>query len=225
MKTNLLLLYIACICYCNSFGQIDAGSLMGLPVATTAERIAIVNPQIGSLVYDTTANRVYQYTNTGWLEFLTERNIYLGVIEITGSSPSTINIIDVPFRPNQVSFVAHANVDALILNQDNGVGNNNNGINNAFGTMNGFARENPDNSITQQVIYLGASGNSINDISRYASSNNCIGLRYSNQNGNIVGLITASLSNFTNTGFNLNISYANGAPAGERLIVLYTAYK
>ncbi len=222
-------LFIILMMFFNSyaFSQIDANSLMGLPRASTAERNAITGVSLGSLVYDSTLNRVFQYTNSGWLELQTERNVYLGVFEITGATTaaSPLEIIDVPFRPTQVSFVAHANVDALNQNQDNGVGNNNTGIANAFGSMNGFARENTDNSITQQTIYIGGSGNSINDISRSSSSNHCIGVRYSNQNGNQVGLIRASLDGFTNVGFNLVVTYANGTPAAERLVVLFTAYR
>lgn len=225
MKVRILLFnFVLFCCITSAVAQIDAGSLMGIPTASTSERIAITGVQIGSLIYDTDINRVFQYTNTGWLEFLTTQNIYLGFLEITGPAPATINITGLPFRPTQVSFAAHANVDALTLNTDNAVGNNNGGIANSFGSMNGFARENPDASITQQVIYVGGSGNSINDISRHASSN-CIGIRYSNQNGNQVGLITANLAAFTATGFNLNVTYAAGTPATERLVVLYTAYR
>ncbi len=209
------------------FSQIDANSLMGLPTASTSDRNAITGVALGSLIYDTTLNRVFQYTNSGWLEFQTSRNVYLGVFEITGPTTATnpLRIIEVPFRPTQVSFVAHANVDALNLNQDNGVGNNNSGIANSFGSMNGFARENTNNTISQQTIYVGGSGNSINDISRSSSSNHCIGVRYSNQNGNQVGLIRASLNAFTNNGFDLVVTYASGTPATERLVVLFTAYR
>jgi len=209
----------------NLFSQIDADALVGLSSANTIDRLAITGVREGSLIYDTDLNRVFQYTNTGWLEFQTERNVYLGVFEITGPAPATINITEVPFNPTQVSFVAHANVDALILNTDNGVGNNNGGIANAFGSMNGFARLNTNNTITQQTIYVGGSGNSINDISRSSSNSHCIGLRYSNQNGDQVGLIRASLTQFTSTGFDLAVTYAAGTPATERVVVLYTAYR
>lgn len=209
----------------NLFSQIDADALVGLSSANTIDRLAITGVREGSLIYDTDLNRVFQYTDTGWLEFQTERNVYLGVFEITGPAPATINITEVPFNPTQVSFVAHANVDALILNTDNGVGNNNGGIANAFGSMNGFARLNTNSTITQQTIYVGGSGNSINDISRSSSNSHCIGLRYSNQNGDQVGLIRASLTQFTLTGFDLAVTYAAGTPATERVVVLYTAYR
>ncbi|WP_417799580.1 hypothetical protein [Tenacibaculum sp.] len=157
----------------------------------------------------------------------TNGGVYLGPTVYTGTfiinSSGNITVNTLPFQPSQITFVAHANVESFNLDTDNGVGNNNTGIANSFGTMNGFARDN-GGTITQQVIYVGGSGNSINDISRFASSSNCIGLRYSNQNGNDLGKITASLTSFNTNGFTINVSRTNNA-SSENLVVLYTSYK
>lgn len=157
----------------------------------------------------------------------TNGGVYLGPTVYTGAfiinSNGNITVNTLPFQPSQITFVAHANVESFNLDTDNGVGNNNTGIANSFGTMNGFARNN-GGTITQQVIYVGGSGNSINDISRFASSSNCIGLRYSNQNGNDLGKITASLTSFNTNGFTINVSRTSNAST-ENLVVLYTAYK
>jgi hypothetical protein len=129
--------------------------------------------------------------------------VYMGyfIINATGNRAIT----GIPFRPSQVSFTAFANVENVGLYSDNQAGNNNSGIANAFGAMEGFAR-NDGGSITRLAMYIGGSGNSINDISRYSSTSRCIGVRYSNQNGDNLGLTAASLTSFDADGFTLNIT-------------------
>ncbi|OIQ18141.1 MAG: hypothetical protein BM549_11860, partial [Lacinutrix sp. MedPE-SW] len=139
-------------------------------------------------------------------------NAYVGHFIITNTGNITINV---PFEPSQVTFQAYANIESENLNADNGVGNNNNGFNNAFGGMTGYAR-----GTTQQVIYVGGSGSSINDISRYASSSHCIGIRYSNNNGDNLGLTTARLVSFNTNGFTLNVDNKT-----ENIVVIFTAYE
>lgn len=214
--------------------QIDGDALMGLPSANTSDRNAITGVQEGTLIYDTDTNRVYEYTNTGWEEMLTTGNIYVGAFQITAAG--TVNVTGIPFQPSSVTFVAHANVEDFNLNSDNGTVNNDRGIRNSFGTMNGFARQN-SGTITQQVIYIGAHANSINDIARFASNTHAIGLRYGDQNGFFLGSITGSVASFNTDGFSINVTYTNGAitNAGqnvfpgdinnEGIIVLYTAYR
>ncbi len=233
---HLLLLCLFFHFHAKTYSQIDANSLMGLPAATTADRIAITGAQEGSLVYDTDAHRVYEFTNTGWQEMLTTGNVYVGAFQI--SAAGVITISGVPFRPTSVTFVAHANVEDFDINGDNGSVNNDRGIRNSFGTMNGFARQD-GGTINQQVIYIGSHGNSINDISRFASSTNAIGLRYGDQNGNFLGSISGSITSFTTDGFSISITYTNGTitntgvtpnilPAdinNEGIVVLFTAYR
>ncbi|MGB1210326.1 MAG: hypothetical protein ACPG41_02820, partial [Lacinutrix venerupis] len=144
-------------------------------------------------------------------------NAYVGQFIITATGNQTIT--GIPFEPSSITFVAHANVETLDIDADNGVGNNNTGIANSFGTMNGFAR-NDSGTITQQVIYVGGSGNSINDISRFASSSRCIGLRYGNQNGDAVGRTLASLTSFNANGFTINVTNKS-----DNVVVIFTAYK
>jgi len=123
-----------------------------------------------------------------------------------------------------LSFVAHANVETF-NNINDANANNNTGIANSFGSMNGMARDTGTVPFFQRSIYVGGSGISINDISRYSSNTNCIGVRYGNQNGDILGLITGVVTAFTTNGFTLAISYANGVPATKGLAVLFTAYR
>lgn len=143
--------------------------------------------------------------------------VYMGYFIINATGNRTIT--GIPFRPSQVSFTAHANVETTGINADNQVANNDRGIANAFGTMEGFARNN-GGGITQLAMYIGGSGNSINDISRYSSTSRCIGVRYSNQNGDNLGLTAASLTSFNADGFTLNVT--NRA---DNLLVLYKAYR
>ena len=99
------------------------------------------------------------------------------------------------------------------------MGNNNNGIANAYGSMNGFA-QNTASGLLQQVLYVGGSGNSINDISRYASPLHCIGLRYSNNNGDNLGITSAKVKSTELNKFTLEVdSFA------DRVVILYTAHK
>ncbi len=81
--------------------------------------------------------------------------------------------------------------------------------------MTGYVR-----GTTQQVIYVGGSGSSINDISRYASSSHCIGIRYSNNNGDNLGLTSASFVSFNPTGFTINVDNRT-----ENILVIFTAYE
>ena len=113
--------------------------------------------------------------------------VYTGffIIEYNGgSSDATITL---PFKPSQVTFVSHANVDSLNSKGDN-ASNNSNTIINSFGSMNGFANASTG-TLVQQVIYVGGSGNSINDIGWFSSSSHVIGVRYGNQDGNNLGVI------------------------------------
>ena len=169
---------------------------------------------------------------------------YLGPLVYSGyfiiSAPGVQTITGLSFQPSQITFVANANIDSLNIDNDNATGNNDRGIANSFGTMNGFARYDGI-SISQQVIFIGGSGNNLNNISRYASSSNCIGLRYGDQNGMDLGKITAGLISFNVDGFTINVTYTNGTVTvndsdplkdvqpgdvtSERIIVLFTAYK
>ena len=143
--------------------------------------------------------------------------VYVGAFRIT--SAGTQDISGLPFAPSSITFTAHANVEDYNINSDNGTRNNERGLPNSYGSMNGFAR-NDGGSIANQVIYVGGHGNSINDISRYASDSHCIGIRYGNQNGDSLGLTTASISSFNSDGFTVDTdNYADG------LLVLYTAYR
>lgn len=46
--------------------QIESGLLLGLTNATTVEMNAIVNPETGAILFNTTENAVYQYNGTSW---------------------------------------------------------------------------------------------------------------------------------------------------------------
>ncbi len=194
-----------------------AGDLVGIHNVTASEMNGLQNPIEGSLVYNTTTRSIHFYSNSGWVEVPNLANNYVGTFQITGTGSQ--NITGIPFEPSHITFSAYANVEIFNLNSDNAVGNNNSGIANSFGSMTGFAR-NDGNTITEQVIYVGGSGNSINDISRYASSSHCIGLRYGNQNGNNLGVTSATVTSFNSNGFTLNTdSFADG------IVVIYQAFR
>jgi len=145
-------------------------------------------------------------------------SVFVSSFQITALG--TIDIDEVPFEPSSVTFTAYANVETPNINADNGVANNTNTVANAFGYMKGFARKDGAISITEQVIYGGGSGTSINDISRYASNSHSIGLRYSNQNGDNLGLTTARVISFNTDGFTIATdNFTDG------ILVIYEAYR
>jgi hypothetical protein len=208
-------------------------SAITLPSATTAEGREYVikktndgNSTISAYLDEKGISRTsisrgtYTFLSDGsnW-QLLNSKTIdsYSGSFTIT--TTGSLSIAGIPFRPSRIVFTAYANVDATTLNSDNGVGNNNSGINNSFGYMTGFAQS-FNGTTTQQVICGGGSGNSINDISRYASNSQCIGIRYGNQNGDNLGLTTASLTSFNNNGFTLNV-----LSNADDVVVVYTAYR
>lgn len=253
------------------YAQLDETTVMGIPTGSTSEINAVTPLEQGALAFDTDTKKLKLYNGTAWVDTSTATTIvsenddnqietgtdggaYLGPTVYTGyfiiegpggnstaTSTFTKTIEDIPFKPSQVTFIAHANIESETINDDNGEdspsgGNNNTGISNAFGTMNGFVRYNvDDDNYTQQVIYIGGSGNSINDISRYASPDHCVGLRYSNQNGNSFGIINGSFDQFNDDGFNLIINYVVGSESNtgneradfknEDVLVMFTAYK
>ena len=142
-------------------------------------------------------------------------------------------IPNLPFLPSQITFVAYTNIESFPTSGDNQDKGNSNTIQNTAGSMNGFVRNDGTTNFLQQVIFIAAHGNSINDISRYASNEHCLGLRYTNQNGENLGIINAALTSFdtddTSFGFTLEVNYTKGNGNNdifdENLIVFYTAHK
>lgn len=216
----------------------QADELVQIHSVTTTEMNAIVGPPEGSLVYNTTEQCIYQRTNSAWIPLGKSRRVHVGSFIISAEGVTTVT--GIPFEPTKVTFTAGANVESLNMDTDNGTGDNDRGIDNSFGFMNGFAQISGGN-LTQQVIFIGSNGNSINDISRYASSSNCIGVRYGDQNGNSLGRIEGTFGSFTPDGFTININYTdgvitvnNGNPLvdvqpddidNEAILVIYTAYE
>lgn len=239
MKITIPFIFLF-ICTYIANSQIDANNLISFPNATTTELDAITSPtpQLGSVAFDTTKDRLVEYTSSGWKEIITERNVYVGFFTISapgGTTATTFRqeIVDIPFQPSQIQFTAHANIESFGIDSAGSDGLNTATLQNAFGTMNGIARDN-GTTITQATIYIGGSGSSINSISRYSSNTECIGLRYGNQNAVSMGKITGDLFSFDSNGFTLDISYTLGSSGNtnrdndilnESLIVFYTAYK
>jgi hypothetical protein len=71
-------------------------------------------------------------------------------------------------------------------------------------------------------------------ISRYALPGHCLGIRYSNSDGQSLGTIDAKIVDFDDLGFTLEVNYAQGEDIvsvdrnqvfNESLLVLYTAYR
>jgi len=187
------------------------------------------------------------YNGTVWLEVPTTntQTVYTGsfIIPAPGGTAATsfdVEVNGLPFKPSQVTFVAHANVESFGIDNVGTDGLNSARIQNAFGTCHGYAREVTAGTFTQENIFIGGSGSSINTISRYSSSLQCLGIRYGNQNAVSLGRITGVLDEFGDliangyNGFTIDIDYTLGVTGNtdrdndvlnESLVVLYTAYR
>ncbi len=214
------------------------------PRLSNTDKINISSPSNGLLIYNTSFNN-FQYnsgtkTTPVWRTLPSKQNlvstdsenilssgsdegVYLNSTQYFGkfiiNTSGNINITGLPFEPSMIKFTAYTNIETYNVDSDNGVGDNNIGIANSFGNTTGYAIKN-GNNIEEQCIYIGGNANSINDISRYSSSSHCIGLRYSNQNGNSLGKTTATLISFNSNGFTLNIDNFS-----DNVVVIYEAYK
>ncbi|MRH99494.1 hypothetical protein GH721_03015 [Kriegella sp. EG-1] len=217
MRTIFLLVFIiSTICSLKAQAP-QANELVKIHEVTTTEMNNIASPLVGSFVFNTTLNKMFFFDGTTWSQFKSGQTSYPGHFIINGTGSQTIT--GLPFEPKAIVFAGHPNIETTSINSDNAVGNNNNTLQNSFGTMNGYAR-NDNGTINQQVIYVGGNGNSINDISRYANSGECIGVRYGNQNGDQVGLTTAILTAFTTDGFIVNVNNHS-----DNLVITFTAYE
>jgi hypothetical protein len=175
-----------------------------------------------TLVYNTgtaglTEAGFYFWNGGNWAKLIDNSpSVFVGKATITGTGHLVITTL--PFKPKRITFTAYANIEAYKLDA---VGSGANNKDNAFGFMKGYANDNGA-TIEQQVINGGGSGESINNISRYASPLHCIGMRYANQNAVKLGLTTAMVTSFNANGFTLNVdSYL----ASENLVVIFEAYR
>ena len=64
---NIAIFIVMLLCYLPVQAQIEAGLLLGLTQATTGEMNAISGPITGSILYNTTENRIYQYNGSAWV--------------------------------------------------------------------------------------------------------------------------------------------------------------
>ena len=66
MIRKFLLCFLLCYAWLST-AQIDANSIMAIPVLTNTEMNSVVTPNQGSLIYNSTDNKLYKYTGTEWL--------------------------------------------------------------------------------------------------------------------------------------------------------------
>ncbi|QIE59646.1 hypothetical protein G5B37_08735 [Rasiella rasia] len=195
-------------------------------LTSTTDVTTVVSPNsasivVGTLVYNTGAAGLseagfFHWNGARWAKLIDDSaSAAIGKTIINGTGNVTINV---GFTPKRITFTAYANIESYTLDT---TGSSSNNKDNSFGYMKGYANNN-GGSIEQQVINGGGSGESINNISRYASPNHCIGMRYANQDAVKLGLTTARVTSFTATGFVLNVdSYL----ASEPLVIIYEAHR
>ncbi|WP_035759006.1 hypothetical protein [Flavobacterium tegetincola] len=190
--------------------------------------VTVTNPEGGALVVSTLVYNLgtaglspagfYYWEGTKWSQLMNNNpNTFSG--EFIISATGNVSITGIPFKPSRVTFTAYPNVET-----DNSSTNpdpNDITEDNSFGFMNGYALS-FSGSVTQQVIYGGGSGNSINGVSNYSSDSHCIGLRYSNRDGVAFGITSAAFTSFDADGFSINV---DSLLASENVMVIFEAYK
>lgn len=202
----------------------EANVTTGIYETVTSLTQSIGSSATGEITYkdekgNSSKARVVSAVTNNQIKVGTDGGAYLGPTVYTGSfiisAMGKKTISEIPFTPSQVTFTAYANVDSANLDKSSESGKNSNTFQNTFGGMQGYANE-----VSQAVIFVGGSANSINNISRYSSTSHCIGVRYTNQDGGSLDKTTAAFTAFTTTGFTIDVDEFKGG-----LIVLYTAYK
>ncbi len=195
------------------------------PVTAPATSLLVYNTATSGSGVNAVRPGFYYWDGTEWKRLVDDRpDVYVGKFII--NSTGNVNVTGLPFQPRSIKFEAYGNVSGDFggsaggynVNSDNGTNNNNGGVSNSFNYMTGYATN--YGSTDQQVICGGANGNSINDISRYASDSECIGIRYSNQNGNSLGYLRGALASFNSDGFTINVTDFE-----TETIVIFTAYQ
>ncbi|PPK96940.1 hypothetical protein LY01_00765 [Nonlabens xylanidelens] len=230
----------------------DSGVLMpriGLLSATDAT--TVVNPDGGALVNGTmiwntgdaglTPAGYYFHEDGVWYEVArgTTPQVFFGKLII--SAKGSLNITDVPFKPESIEFLAVNRVQDYDETYRSDT-NNSNDIRMAGGQTMGYAQT-VGAGIDQQVISSAASGSSLNNIGTYSSDSHCIAAFFVNNNGEPIhdngtatggtdaegGLISASLQSFDASGFTLNVdNYLGESSTGVRtnqIVVIYKAYR
>lgn len=177
----------------NSFTSLDFGSDLG-----------VTDNDDGSATVDFTGES-------------SSTEVYIGKFRITSTGDQSIT--DVPFEPDMIEFHVEAPVDGY--DTEDAGGGNSETTDNVAGTGYGFAR-NDSGTTVQQVISSTSSGDSINAIRHYSSSDNCIGVSYGDADGDEVGQVDASLSSWDSDGFTINVGTFNLDDDG--LVVIYKAY-
>lgn len=217
MKKNIQLLLL--ILTFSTYAQTPlANELVQIHTVDNLTELTITTPIEGSLVYNKADKSIYQRTDSEWINLNKERKSYVGHFIINSTGQKTISALT--FKPSNITFQAYANIEAENINDDNDSGNNNsNTLANSFHSMTRYARDD-NGTINQQVIGVGGNGNSINDISRYSNPNQCIGIRYGNQDGTNLGITSAALTAFNSDGFTINVN-----SKADNLLVIYTAYE
>lgn len=128
--------------------------------------------------------------------------LHVGYFDVTKNE--TKSIIGLGFKPKNIHFNGQVIGGTIGAGVDRGDGSGGS-VNNYAGGSHGFAGDN-NGTVVQAVLHSGGSGNSINSTSHYASSSYCYAIRYADQDGGKLGLMTISLDSFDSDGFTITIS-------------------
>lgn len=119
-------------------------------------------------------------------------------ISATGSTFHNIG-----FRPEFIRFDAHPAVDAMDVDKpSDSTGSH---VSNFTGPMTGYGVRQPDGTVNNFSMNPGISGDSVNQVSLYSSSQYSVGIRYAGRDGGLLGRTLAYVSDITENGFELTV--------------------
>jgi len=157
--------------------------------------------------------------NTNGGTVVDQQGIEFGTITIAGTGE--ISLTGFGFSPKRVKFDGAVGVSSD--DEERAAPENSSNEDNVTGTMFGYAA-NRDGTTAQQVHASVLSGNSVNAIRTYASSTECIGISYSDEDGAEVGQIRATLKSWDSDGFTINVAEFSGMSNLGQQQIMFTAY-
>lgn len=150
-----------------------------------------------------------------WSNLYTAKDI--GFITIPGSTTGTIHVTSVGFESNFVEFTLNNDIESQNFDSQSPV--NQSSQQGSFGWGAGYAYDD-GNGIKQQSQFFSGSSNSINGHRSLGSNSQAIMIVTSDQNGNDIGRVEGALTQFTPSGFDLNITTNT---LNDDYVVMYSA--
>lgn len=95
------------------FSQLDANSLLGIPTVNSLSDLSTITPNVGSIFYETSTNKIHKYTATGWRSL--QLNLQDVLAENNSANNGTITDLATPTTDNDAATKKY--VDDTIVTQ------------------------------------------------------------------------------------------------------------